>query len=141
MIFRQPLNLSKDDTLQDLLAHLTALESELHHNGILCAAERLQTLLHPQFHEVGRSGMPYTRDTVIRYLTNCTEAPQTRSFHHRLQSLGPQQALLTYLSVSTDSHTPLYTWRSSVWILEGGQWQLLYHQGTPASSESIHALS
>ncbi|WP_197272104.1 DUF4440 domain-containing protein [Neisseria sp. 83E34] len=125
--------------MKDLLAHLIALESELHHNGILCSAERLQVLLHPRFHEIGRSGNPYTRETVINYLTSCTEASPTHSFYHRIHSLGPQQALLTYLSVSTDSqNTRFYTWRSSIWILDNKQWQLFYHQGTPASTESMN---
>lgn len=127
--------------MNPLFQHLVSLESELHHNGILCTPERLQTLLHPKFHEVGQSGNPYSRDTVIRYLTSCTEALPVRASDHTLQALGTQQMLLTYLSALTLSpDETAYTWRASVWVQTDGNWQLLYHQGTPASAESVAAL-
>ncbi|MDO4641660.1 MAG: DUF4440 domain-containing protein [Neisseria sp.] len=127
--------------MQHLLAQLVELETELHHHSILCPVERLHALLHPQFHEIGQSGNPYSRETVINYLSGCTEAPPTRSFHHALQPLGPRQALLTYLSALTDATgQTAYTWRSSIWINDNENWQLLYHQGTPASVASIETL-
>lgn len=127
--------------MDNLLSHLTQLEAELHHHGILCSPERLSELLHPQFHEVGQSGSPYTRDTVINYLSGCSEAPPTLSSNHKLNILGPEQALLTYLSaLPSASGETSYTWRSSVWLCENGQWQLFYHQGTPASAASIESL-
>ncbi|WP_312266945.1 DUF4440 domain-containing protein [Neisseria sp.] len=127
--------------MENLLHHLTALEAELHHHGILCTPLRLEKLLHYQFHEVGQSGSPYNRETVIRYLSSCSEAQPTRSNNHAVQILGEKQALLTYFSASTQpSGDTLYTWRSSIWVNENEGWQLLYHQGTPASAASINNL-
>ncbi len=127
--------------MENLLHHLRALEAELHHHGILCDPLRLEILLHPQFHEVGQSGSPYNRETVIRYLSSRDEAPPTRSSLHTLQVLGSKQALLTYFSALLQpAGNAAHTWRSSIWIKEKDSWQLLYHQGTPASIASINRL-
>ena len=42
--------------MDDLLTHLQTLEVELHHPGVRTSRARLEALLHPDFHEVGRSG-------------------------------------------------------------------------------------
>ncbi|MDO4249118.1 MAG: DUF4440 domain-containing protein [Neisseria sp.] len=127
--------------MNDLLNHLILLEAELHHHGILCSPDRLPELLHPHFHEVGQSGSPYARETVAAYLAGCSEAPPARGILHTMHTIGPDQALLTYLSaLASPSGETAYTWRSSLWLREKGQWQLFYHQGTPASAASIDAL-
>lgn len=121
-----------------LRQHLIELEAELHHHGILCPPNRLPVLLHPDFHEVGRSGIPYSRDTVIRYLSSCQAVPPTASFRHTLHKIGEQQALLCYASSSpTESGEPLNTWRSSIWVAGTDGWQLIYHQATPAEPASF----
>ena len=55
--------------MDDLLAELTALETELHHPGATCTRTRLERLLHPDFHEIGRSGTRYTRQVVMNSLS------------------------------------------------------------------------
>jgi hypothetical protein len=91
--------------VDNLLSTLHALEVELHHPGVACDVARLEQLLHPDFHEVGRSGRP----------------------------LGAGVALLTYRSAHRrlDGSLEQHTYRSSVWVEGEGRWQLLYHQGTP----------
>jgi len=113
---------------------LQALEAELHHPGAPCTRERLEALLHPDFHEVGRSGRPYDRATVIAFLLSPAAAPQrVVAFDYRVFPLGPDAALLTYRShhVGTDGAILLAARRSSVWRRADGGWQLFYHQGTP----------
>ncbi len=126
---------SEPDALRDLLARL---EAELHHPGQPCTRERLETLLHPDFHEVGRSGTRYDRDTVIEVLLRTTEPPAVRAGHHRVQRLGPGWALLTYHAapVQPDGSTTRHAWRSSLWQETPRGWQLVYHQGTPTTDEA-----
>lgn len=62
-----------------LLEVLQALEVELHHPGVACTRERLEQLLHPQFHEVGRSGRKYDRDTVVAFLATHPRLPAVES--------------------------------------------------------------
>jgi len=118
-----------------LLQKLQALEVELHHPGVNCSRERLEQLLHPQFHEVGRSGRPYNRETVVNYLSKVRSQPAIRSETFAVATLGPEAALLTYRSAQVEKETGLtkHTLRSSVWLETSAGWQLRYHQGTIAA--------
>ena len=119
-----------------LLDELRRLEVELHHPGVRCSAERLEQLLHPDFHEVGRSGRRYDRLTIVRFLAAQQQPPAVRSDGFALQQLGDRHALLSYRSahVQGDGSLATHTLRASVWVRgDAGAWQLLYHQGTPAA--------
>jgi hypothetical protein len=123
--------------MQSLLQELQALEVELHHPGVRCARERLEILLHPEFHEVGRSGRQYSRESVITYLESQTTHPLVESTRFSISLLAPGCALLTYHSIHQREDGVLEnpTWRSSIWLKGSSGWQLRYHQGTPASAE------
>lgn len=118
-----------------LLDTLRNLESELHHDGAPCPPERLQALLHPDFHEVGRSGRRYTRATVIAFLASNPTLPPVESSDHALYRLADGCALLTYRSVHRAADgSPMETaLRSSIWLETADGWKLLYHQGTVAA--------
>jgi hypothetical protein len=121
-----------------LLAQLQQLETEFHHPGVQCSAQRLEELLHPGFHEVGRSGRPYDRATVISYLASAPSAQAfTESWAFVVQALGAESALLTYQSAQRTPSGKLsnHTHRSSIWLQGPQGWQVFYHQGTPAAGE------
>ncbi|WP_081420494.1 nuclear transport factor 2 family protein [Pseudoxanthomonas sp. Root630] len=90
--------------MDDLLAELTALETELHHPGVTCTRARLERLLHPDFHEVGRSGTRYTRQVVIDFLADRVSLPDVVACDHRIERLSDDVALLHFASheVATD---------------------------------------
>ena len=124
--------------MNELLRDLQALEAELHHPGIRCSRERLEELLHPGFHEVGRSGRQYTRETVIAHLASQPQPPEVVASDYAAHPLAEDCALLTYRSAhrSAEGATTLPALRSSVWLRTGAGWQLFYHQGTPAPDPS-----
>lgn len=129
--------------LDSLRAHIEALEMELHHPGVPCTRERLEQLLHPDFHEVGRSGNPYDRATVVGYLATITQGPAVESSGFVLTPLSEACVLLTFQSRQTPTDPalpPLETHRSSVWCLGATGWQLQYHQGTPAAPGTVTQL-
>ena len=119
----------------ELLRDLQKLEAELHHPGVRCSREELERLLHPGFHEVGRSGRPYTRETVIQYLAAAEVQPKVESGDYAATLLADGCALLTYRSAHRQPDGSLIdpALRSSVWLLTDLGWQLFYHQGTPAA--------
>lgn len=123
-----------DDAL--LLDTLRALETELHHPGSPSTPERLQALLHPQFHEVGRSGLAYDRSTVTAYLAQRATPPSVQSCDFTISRLAPDVALLSYRSTELrdGSVEALRTWRASLWVHTPQGWQLRYHQGTPMAA-------
>ena len=118
--------------MDDLLAELTALETELHHPGVTCTRARLERLLHPDFHEVGRSGTRYTRQVVIDFLADRPLPPHVVAYAHRLERLADDVALLHFAShgIASDGTRCHATLRMSVWRRTPAGWQLHYHQGT-----------
>lgn len=118
-----------------LLQELQKLEVELHHPGIRCSRERLNQLLHPQFHEVGRSGRSYTRETIVSFLATQESQPVVVSEAFSVAELGAGVALLTYRSAHLEHDSILvnHTLRSSIWVKTNAGWQLRYHQGTAAA--------
>jgi hypothetical protein len=122
--------------MTSLLTELQTLEVELHHPGVRCNRERLETLLHPEFCEVGRSGREYTRETVINHLLVAQSAAPVVSESFTLCQLARGAALLTYRSAHGHAGKILtnHTLRSSVWLQTAVGWQLRYHQGTPAAN-------
>lgn len=120
--------------MTSLVSTLQALELELHHPGAPCDAARLEQLLHPDFHEVGRSGLAYDRATVLRYLSGPAVPRTAVSDRFVAELLAPGIALLSYRSAQRqdDGTLATHTQRSSVWVQVGAQWQVRYHQGTPA---------
>lgn len=122
--------------MDDLLAELTALETELHHPGVPCSRERLERLLHADFHEVGRSGTRYTRQTVIDFLADRPSPPRVLAYDHRIERLSDGVALLHFAShgIAADGTRHSAALRMSVWRHTALGWQLSYHQGTPAAS-------
>lgn len=121
-----------------LLETLRALEWALHHPGQRMGEEALDALLHPDFHEVGKSGLQYGRAQVIRYLRQLPSVtPQasvrpTDALEHAVALIAPDCALLTYLSIHHEQGGPLRVRRSSLWVLHKGHWRLRFHQGTIA---------
>ena len=119
--------------LDSLLSELRALEVELHHPGVRCSRERLLQLLHPDFHEVGRSGARYTRDTVVAHLAAQASQPDVVPEGFAVRLLAPNCAQLTYRSAhrQADGSLALHAERSSLWLRGMSGWKLIFHQGTP----------
>lgn len=118
-----------------LLHELQALEVELHHPGVRCSRERLQQLLHPEFHEVGRSGRIYDRATIVSFLAAQASPPAVASDAFAVLEIDPRAALLTYRSAHIEEGGRLvnHALRSSLWLRTSAGWQLRYHQGTAAA--------
>ena len=83
-------------------------------------------LLHPDFTEIGSSGRIWTRDAMMMELEEDPEGTVELELLGA-DRLGESAVLLTYRSY-TRSGTTL---RSSLWVREGAQWRLRFHQGTP----------
>ncbi len=80
--------------MSPLLQELQSLEGELHHPGVRCSRERLEQLLHPEFHEVGRSGRSYSRETIVNFLAEQDSQPVIASEEFSVSELGHEVALL-----------------------------------------------
>lgn len=107
-------------------ALVESLERELLRPETRADLGRTGVLLHPDFTEIGSSGRIWTRDAMMMALEENPGSP-TELELLAADRLGEGIVLLTYRS-STRSGSSL---RSSLWVLDGTQWRLRFHQGTP----------
>lgn len=87
---------------------------------------RIGVLLHPDFAEIGSSGRFWTRDAMMMALEEDPPGEPTELELLSADRLSDNTILLNYRSFA---HTGSAL-RSSVWMLDRGQWRLRFHQGT-----------
>jgi hypothetical protein len=118
--------------MDELTAQLQPLEESHLLIAVRSDRERLAALLHDTFTEIGSSGRTYTRADILDALPNESAAKRTLEGFQARQ-LASNIALTTYTTCRTDPTTKQThrARRSSIWKHESGQWQLIFHQGTP----------
>ncbi|NHW47259.1 ribonuclease HI family protein [Paenarthrobacter sp. MSM-2-10-13] len=119
--------LEDDASSQQLSAEDTvlALERELLRPDVRADIGRIAVLLHPDFAEIGSSGRFWTRDAMMVALEEDPGEP-TELELLSADRLSDNTMLLNYRSFATTGSAL----RSSVWMLDRGQWRLRFHQGT-----------
>lgn len=121
----------------DLGAQLIALEKELHSNTRRSDSEFMETVLHPDFMEIGRSGRVYSRQDIVDAFKTGAALPaiDARDFH--VSHIGEAVWLLTYRSSHIGDNGQRYrlSLRCSIWVRTDKGLQLRFHQGTPADED------
>jgi len=117
-----------DEGLAELLLHL---ERQLMDPVFRKNREQVSALLAEDFREFGSSGRVWSRAAILDLLANeeAYTAPVVEDF--AMQRISPETALVTYRTLRADaaSDAPQITLRSSLWVLRGNRWQVLFHQG------------
>ena len=115
----------------ELAALLLAREQALLTPEVRESRIALEDLLAPEFREFGSSGRVFDRPAIVSALHQEADAFRSGAEPHmqefRCTRLGPEAALVTYTIVRGGSAASL---RSSVWVLQHGQWRMVFHQGT-----------
>ncbi len=123
-----------DDT-DDLRAHIRSLEEQLFDQTVRNTRTTLETLLSPDFHEIGSSGRLYTFDGIIAALLEEPADGTTRTLtDFGIRPLAANVVLATYRSErTTPGASPARALRSSIWRRDpDNRWRMVFHQGTPA---------
>jgi hypothetical protein len=125
--------ISTDTTLE---AHLIALEKYLHDPKIRADQSQLDRLIADDFVETGATGVTFGKASVMERL------PQEQGISFNGENfaawlLAPTVGLVTYESVKRTQDAIRRSKRSSIWVLRDEQWQMVYHQGTLVSLESL----
>ena len=115
------------DKIEHLKKTILALEYKLLNPEIRGDKAALERLLAPNMCEIGRSGKYYERALIIKDLVADPSMEEEMTIEDfNLQLLSDNVCLVTYKIIENKSL------RSSIWQeLEQGQWQMLFHQGTP----------
>lgn len=116
---------------ESLQQQLYRLEKRLHQPGIRRSPAEVVKLLADDFVEFGSSGKVFDKQSMLDELADEPEIAVTTS-DFKVVSLGPDIALATYRATVVQIGEPASrSYRSSIWKLIDGKWQMLFHQGTP----------
>ena len=118
------------------LQQLRDLEIELHRTETRQNRSRMESLLHPDFVELARSGRRYSRNEVLEEFEGGRAMEPVHAQDFELAALFPEIALLTYRSAHISPTGDLFrhSLRSSLWIETPGGWRIRFHQGTPTEA-------
>ena len=120
----QPDLFSLDSAEASDIDRVVELERSLLTDEVRTDPAALAALLHPDWCEIGRSGRLLSRAEVLTELGPLTEAVELEPLS--ASEPAPGTVLLLWRA-RTPSRTTL---RSSLWVLNGGDWRQRYHQGT-----------
>jgi hypothetical protein len=113
----------------DVLDELSSLEPIFHRQDFLNGRSALESMLAPDFWEVGASGRIYDREFAIETVLQRGESTETHAWpcrDFRLRQLGPHSYLITY-TLEQPART---TRRATIWEKSEEGWRVVYHQGT-----------
>lgn len=114
----------------ELSDQLRNLEESLLRNAVRKNAAQVDELLAEDFREFGGSGRKYSKAEVMAHLQDEDYASLFLT-EFELKVLSPSLALVTYRAIrNRRNDAPEQSWRSSLWELRDGRWQMLFHQGT-----------
>ncbi|SEI16716.1 hypothetical protein SAMN05216228_103127 [Rhizobium tibeticum] len=119
--------------MSDLSEHLQSLEQRLFEPEVRNSRPALESLLSPDFREIGASGGLYLyEDIIVALLGEPPDGPTRTLTDFEMRLLSPDLALVTYRAArSTTSGPPIRSLRSSIWHHDAcGQWRMVFHQGT-----------
>lgn len=111
---------------------LLELEKKLLDPVLRQAPEKLAHILGDDFVEFGSSGRAYDKKQVL-YLLRKQVAARLTIEEFRVVELAPAAALVTYRARGEPANgkSEKHSLRSSVWVQRVGEWQMIFHQGTP----------
>ena len=112
-------------------SHIRQLEEQLLQPHIRQSETAVANLLADTFIEYGQSGRIYDKKQVIAGLQTENPIPISLS-QFKTTILAPDVVLANYISTHRQPDgTITHSLRSSIWQQIAGQWQMLFHQGTP----------
>jgi hypothetical protein len=119
-----------------LLQLMCSLETSLHAPAVRADKAQLESLLHADFFEIGRSGTSYYRSDIIAQLVGQKSHGTIWAQDFALSMPAYSVALLVYKSahLGADGGLSMHAQRSSMWQYDELGWQLRFHQGTPTAA-------
>jgi hypothetical protein len=111
---------------------LLSLECELLCPETRRSKYRLSELLADEFVEFGSSGRVYDKHSVIDSLLQLDSTEHYQIDDFRLVNCCDHTAFVTYSCIARSDSGEIVrkSNRSSLWQLENGRWQIVFHQGT-----------
>jgi hypothetical protein len=121
--------------LMAVFAEIQCREPIFHTTRFGTTLSDFDQILDPGYWEVGASGRRYSREFILRTLSqyppvNAASAGW-HTYDYGIRRLGTDAYLFTYTLRQNDRVTR----RATIWQTTPGGWRILYHQGTMVASE------
>lgn len=113
-----------------MIEFLLKLEMSLWINETRNSYEYMDSILHPDFLEFGRSGKRYNKEDILKHI-NLDINAKFPFKDLNVKSISDTTYLITYQSVLIKEGMEEVSNRSSIWVLTEDNFKLLFHQGTP----------
>lgn len=115
-----------------LAGQLRRMENALADPQVRKSTATMNTILHKDFVEIGASGMIFDRTATLELLAEEDDFTPYAITDFAIIPLGDNRALVTFRipARQIDQGTKPGSHRSSLWVKEGGTWQIRFHQGT-----------
>ena len=99
---------------------------------VRCSPERLRAFISDDFREIGASGAYFGLAEVLENVPLNAQnwSAVAQNFECRHLSDDIVQVVFQCVITHDIGSEPVYSLRSSIWRLEGGQWKMVFHQGT-----------
>jgi len=117
--------------VENLKTKLIELEEHLFKAATRASYGELDGLIADDFTEIAGSGVRFGKKEALERLP-AELPPQITASDYELRHLAPNCAQLLYKAVMVKSGetTASYSLRCSIWSLNHGRWQMVFHQGT-----------
>lgn len=110
--------------------HLKKLEESLLTEAVRKNSDLLSSLFAEEFREFGSSGRSFSKAAMIALLDE-ESAGGLSLKNFEISLLSEHVVLATYRAIrKVPGHPDSTSLRSSIWVLRGTRWQMLFHQGT-----------
>jgi hypothetical protein len=120
-----------DQPPNELSDHLQVREQSLLDPAVRSDRAQVAALPSEDFEEFGSSGRIWSREQILDLLATESYTPQTMA-DFKCHRIAEDVALVTYKTVRIDTGQSSAALRSSIWIMEAGEWRVRFHQGTCA---------
>jgi hypothetical protein len=130
----------------DILSQLISLEPIFHRfeglSGRTPTRADIDSMMAPEFFEIGASGRLYSRDFIIRAVEARFSTPEPQPDHFRISEfhllrVSADTWLLSYMLRQEIADTPRISRRTTLWKKTAEGWKILFHQGTLAEADAL----
>jgi hypothetical protein len=116
----------------DIADHLRQLEERLLDPLVRHDPALVAPLLADDFLEFGASGRTFDKAAILKELKNEPDRPASLLTDFAARGLSADIVLVTYRAHRRNPAGEIIgeSWRSSIWVNRGQEWQITFHQGT-----------
>lgn len=125
---------NEDQKLRRVFDEIKSREPIFHHPEFGTSRSDFEQMIVEDFWEVGASGRRYDRQFVLDNLEERHSVPVEEEWHVEECECRPLSGtvyLFTYLLWQGERRTR----RATIWMQDGPNWKIVYHQGTLAQGE------